>query len=125
METVFATHNGCVRNTGTGSPTPQSAAQARHRHEPVVASSAGTPSGLGGQIGELAAALETVGWNHHQVPAAERSPPGENFQHRTPAEGSGSSGLGGQIGELAAALETVGWNHHKVPAAERIPLQEK
>jgi hypothetical protein len=31
-------------------------------------------SGLGGQIGRLAEALNTVGWNHNQVPQDERKP---------------------------------------------------
>jgi hypothetical protein len=115
MEAVFATHNGCIVNTGTTAPAP-----VRPRYDTAAPAADGeTESGLGGQIGEVTAALNAVGWNHCQVPANERLARDEEMLVRHPAEGTGSSGLGGQLGELAAALNTVGWNHHKVPPEER------
>lgn len=118
MKTTFATHNGCVSNTAVTTSAPYAPP-----HAPLGETApAVSGSGLGGQIGELAAALNTIGWNHNQVPAAERVPASEREAVSATAAGSG---LGGQIGELAAALNTVGWNHNQVPADERVPLQER
>ena len=119
MEAVFATHNGCIRNTAVVKTAPRAGAQGHPVHHEAASAS----SGLGGQIGELTAALNVIGWNHHQVPAAERIPASEAIQPSATA--GASSGLGGQIGELAAALNIVGWNHHQVPPEERTPLQER
>jgi hypothetical protein len=70
MEAVFATQSGCVCNTTASSRARLTAAPAAaHGTAP-----AGVGSGLGGQIGELAAALNTVGWNHNRVPPEERIP---------------------------------------------------
>lgn len=72
MRTSFSSHNGGVYNTavvlrdedaGTAEAPPP-------RH--AGCGCGGTPAALGGQLGKLASALDTVGWNHHQVPAAER-----------------------------------------------------
>jgi hypothetical protein len=120
METIFATHNGCVANTAcvtTGLQPPA------HAPAEVPASSEPVASGLGGQIGELTAALNTIGWNHHQVPQDERVTAQEAAAMAS--AGSKTTGLGGQIGELTAALNTVGWNHHQVPQDERLPKQER
>jgi len=74
METRFASQSGCVRNTATVD---------KSSHPPVTSSAAPpaaeTSSGLGGQIGELAAALNVIGWNHNQVPPEERIPPQERL----------------------------------------------
>ena len=73
METVFATHSGCVRNTCvvTSRKMKQKHESAHHDEHADAASG---QSGLGGQLGKLFAAVNIVGWNHHQVPADERVP---------------------------------------------------
>jgi len=122
METVFASQSGCVRNTTETVRSQHPAAAVQLHHGDTLHAPAGTPSGLGGQIGELAAALNTIGWNHNQVPPEERIP----LSEQEPATAAAASpGLGGQIGELAAALNTIGWNHNQVPPDERIPLSER
>jgi len=115
MQTTFATQNGCVRNTAVTTTAPHAPPHVPVHHGEATHSAA-TGSGLGGQIGELTAALNTIGWNHNQVPPNERVPASE--QEPVTAKAT-SSGLGGQIGELAAALDTVGWNHNQVPPGER------
>ena len=122
METVFATQSGCVRNTTEAAKNLPPGAAAQVHHAEAHHAPAGTPSGLGGQIGELAAALNTIGWNHNQVPPDERIPLSEQEPAGAAAK---ASGLGGQIGELTAALNTIGWNHNQVPPEERIPLSER
>ena len=75
METRFATHNGCVRNTATVDKSAHS--QASAPSAPTAAEV--VASGLGGQIGELTAALNVIGWNHNRVPPEERIPPQERL----------------------------------------------
>ena len=75
MITVFATHGGCVQNTGVvdhrrhqpkhEEPSHEATSESAHDHN---------VSGLGGQLGKLIAAVNIVGWNHHQVPPQERVP---------------------------------------------------
>ncbi len=77
MSTIFATQNGFVTNNAVvgGRPVGVRLTPAPH------AQSTGTveSSGLGGQLGELAAAINAVGWNHNQVPVEERLPPQERL----------------------------------------------
>jgi hypothetical protein len=79
MNTVFASQSGSIRNTAVSTHAPVVAPPPPHhepgQHEPAP----GHASGLGGQIGELAAALNVIGWNHNQVPPEERIP----LQERT------------------------------------------
>ena len=131
MHTIFATHNGFVRNNAVVDTTAATmAALARspepHTPAPPKDDAVSVPeSGLGGEIGELAAAINAVGWNHNQVPPDERLPPEERlFEPPHPADPE-PTGLGGQIGELAAAINAVGWNHNQVPSDERLPPQER
>ena len=79
METTFATHNGCVRNTAKVINHPVPPSQVYFQNTPEQTSETSTSSGLGGQIGELTAALNVIGWNHHQVPPDERIPPQERM----------------------------------------------
>jgi len=72
METRFATHNGCIRNTATVDKSAQPS-QAEISSPPPSPATA-TASGLGGQIGELTAALNIIGWNHNRMPPEERIP---------------------------------------------------
>ena len=125
METVFATHGGCVRNTAGATRGGWVPALKRASRDDATSHVAEGSSGLGGQIGELAAALDAVGWNHNRVPLDERVPASEAQHASHGSVDVAKSGLGGQIGELAAALGTVGWNHNQVPPGERIPLQER
>ena len=126
MNTMFSTQGGFVANNAVVDRPGVAPAPARTAPAAVAADDA-TGSGLGGQIGELAAAINAVGWNHNQVPADERLPQQEReiapaLDHTDPAAGTG---LGGEIGELAAAINAVGWNHNQVPADERLPPQER
>ncbi|MEI6556780.1 MAG: hypothetical protein WCO00_00110 [Rhodospirillaceae bacterium] len=131
MDMVFATHCGFVRNTAVvchqdGFDSVASCRSAESFSHP----SPETPlPGLGGQIEEVMASINAAGWNHHQVPDAERLPPEERAlaaDRSGAADGDAqTSGLGGQIGNLAAALNEIGWNHHRVPADERLPPQER
>ncbi len=130
MKTVFASQGGFVANTAViDSVTLKNPAESQ---PPVVSSAypttgAGQESGLGGDIGRLAAALNTIGWNHGQVPHDERMAVDEQQLEQSyyAATEEAKSKLGGQFGKLAAALETVGWNHGQVPAEDKVPLQEK
>jgi len=78
METRFASYSGCIRNTATvvTQPLPP---QAQSSDPPPQTTEETPSSGLGGQIGELAAALNVIGWNHNQVPPEERLPPQERL----------------------------------------------
>ena len=129
METVFASQSGFVANTAVVDPgflkNP-----AEHPPSYPAAQSAATEaggSGLGGEIGRLAAALNTVGWNHGQVPHDERMPVDEHQLEQSyyASTEEAKAKLGGQFGKLAAALDVVGWNHGQVPAEDKVPLQEK
>jgi len=123
METIFATHCGGVCNTAVISSAPQPA-PVHSRHSEVAGEA--SESGLGGQIAEVMASINAVGWNHNQVPEAERVPPQEReLEHEAAGAGGHPSGPGGQIGELVAALDQIGWNHNQVPPEERVPLQER
>jgi hypothetical protein len=131
MSTIFATHNGFVRNNAVVDTQVTAAAAFARSHEPSATAApkedAGghQDSGLGGQIGELAAAINAVGWNHNQVPPEERLPLEERLFEPPHPTATEPSGLGGQIGELAAAINAVGWNHNQVPPEERLPPQER
>ncbi len=72
METRFATHNGCIRNTATVDKSTQPSHS--DAYSPPSAPATATASGLGGQIGELTAALNVIGWNHNRMPPEERVP---------------------------------------------------
>ncbi len=129
MKTVFASQSGFVANTAVVDTdflkNPAEAHPPAHGYG--HAASEGTGSGLGGDIGRLAAALDTVGWNHGHVPPEERMPVDEHQLERSYYAGADDAAgkLGGQFGKLAAALDTVGWNHGQVPAEDKVPLQEK
>ena len=132
MPTIFATHNGfIVNNAVVGHPPgapPAIAASASldSKAAPPPSETDGPKeSGLGGEIGEIAAAINAVGWNHNQVPLDERTPPEERLFEQSQRVADEPSGLGGQIGELTAAINAVGWNHFQVPVDERTPPQEK
>ncbi len=129
MKTVYASQGGFVANTAVvDSDTLRNPAEVRPQAGASKSAGAeGCDSGLGGDIGRLAAALNTVGWNHGQVPRDERMPVDEHqleVSYYASAE-EAKAALGGQFGKLAAALGTVGWNHGQVPAEEKVPLQEK
>ncbi len=79
METRFASYSGCIRNTAAVINQPAPPSQAQSSHLPPSTTEASTSSGLGGQIGELTAALNVIGWNHNQVPPEERIPPQERL----------------------------------------------
>ena len=127
MQTVFSSQGGFVSNTAVVDPNGLKNPTEAHHPVPLASSSAGHGSGLGGDIGRLAAALNTVGWNHGQVPLDERMPVDEHQLEQSYYTNAGETkaALGGDIGRLAAALGTVGWNHNQVPAEEKVPLQEK
>lgn len=75
MTTVFATYSGCVQNTCIVDHRGNQSISNETTHDNVTDSAtADHDSGLGGQIGKLFAAVNTVGWNHHQVPPGERIP---------------------------------------------------
>jgi len=75
MTTVFATYSGCVQNTCIVDHRGNQSNSCASNHEsPAELASVDHESGLGGQIGKLFAAVNTVGWNHHQVPPGERVP---------------------------------------------------
>jgi hypothetical protein len=78
METRFATNSGCVRNTAIVEHPHLHAQQAQPSNAPPPVAET-VPSGLGGQLADLAAALNVIGWNHNQVPAEERIPPQERL----------------------------------------------
>ena len=129
MKTVYASQGGFVSNTAVvDTNILKNPAEAHppappfHSHPQETAG-----SGLGGDIGKLAAALDTIGWNHGQVPRDERMPVDEQQLEQSYYAGTeeAKGKLGGQFGKLAAALDTVGWNHGQVPAEEKVPLQEK
>ena len=127
MKTVFSSQGGFVTNTAVVDPNGLKNPAEVHPPAPAVASGTGQGSGLGGDIGRLAAALNTVGWNHGQVPPDERMPVDEHQLEQSYYVGTeeAKSTLGGDIGRLAAALDTVGWTHTQVPDEEKVPLQEK
>jgi len=79
METRFATYSGCVRNTATVVNHPPPPPHAQSFGSPPPTADTAPSSGLGGQIGELTAALNIIGWNHNQVPPEERIPPQERL----------------------------------------------
>ncbi|MEI6987251.1 MAG: hypothetical protein WCK65_14095 [Rhodospirillaceae bacterium] len=133
MNTFFASNTGFVRNTAVVDSRHHTTS---HHTAPVAVKvpqpATVTGSGLGGEIGRLAAALETVGWNHNQVPLNERLPPDEREAElasyrslKQTGESGQGSGLGGQIAELTAALETVGWSHNQAPLEDLAPLPER
>ena len=129
MKTVFASQGGFVSNTAVVDSDILKNPAEVHPPGPVSygAASEEGGSGLGGDIGRLAAALNTVGWNHGQVPPDERMPVDEHQLEQSYYVGTDEAAgkLGGQFGKLAAALDTVGWNHGQVPSEEKVPLQEK
>ncbi len=129
MKTVFASQGGFVSNTAVVDSDMMKNPADAHPPGPVNYGSTtedGT-SGLGGDIGRLAAALNTVGWNHGQVPRDERMPVDEHQLEQSYYTGAdeGTGKLGGQFGKLAAALDIVGWNHGQVPPEEKVPPHEK
>ena len=76
MKTVYASQGGFVSNTAVvdtnilkNPAEVHPPAPPFHSHPQETAG-----SGLGGDIGKLAAALDTIGWNHGQVPRDERMP---------------------------------------------------
>ena len=129
MKTVFASQGGFVANTAVVDTDFLRNPAEAHPAVPAPHAAAGDEggSGLGGDIGRLAAALNTVGWNHGQVPRDERMPVDEHQLEQSYYVGTEevAGKLGGQFGKLAAALDTVGWNHGQVPAGEKVPPHEK
>ncbi len=70
MPTMFASHNGGVANTAIvkrDAPESEMAAVAGSASHSVPLLSI-----VGGQLGRVTAAINSVGWNHHQVPRSER-----------------------------------------------------
>ncbi|MEI6560043.1 MAG: hypothetical protein WCO00_16720 [Rhodospirillaceae bacterium] len=127
MRTVFASQGGFVSNTAVVDPNTLKNPATVAPPAPAAHAAEAEGSGLGGEIGKLAAALNTVGWNHGQVPRDERMPVDEHQLEQSYYANSeeAKAKLGGQFGKLAAALETVGWNHGQIPPGEKIPPQEK
>ena len=129
MEAVFASHCGFVRNTAiVHNQRGFDAMASCHSDSPGHASPKAQLQTLGGQIEAIMASINAVGWNHNQVPEAERLSREERELDAgaiaCAGDGSHGSGLGGQIADITAALNEIGWNHNRVPPEERIPVHE-